>query len=42
MYVQDFIQDFLLGGNVFWNSNIDIRHTFLGGSGGMLPQKIVD
>ena len=40
MYVQGFIEDFLLGGGeLFRNSEIDIKHTFLGGSGGMPPQK---
>ena len=35
---QGFIQDFLLlgGGNFFWNSEIDIKHTFFGCSGGPL------
>ena len=34
---QGFIQDFFVGGGTFWNSKIDIKHTFLGGSGGMPP-----
>ena len=28
------------GGGIFLNSKIDIKHTFLGGSGGMPPQKM--
>ena len=40
---QGFIQDSLLGGGgggLFWNSKIDIKHTFLGGSGGCLPENV--
>ena len=38
MCVQGFIQDFLWG-ECFWNSEIDIKHTLLGGSGDMPPRK---
>ena len=37
---QGFIQDFFVGGGgLFRNSEIYIKHTFLGGSGGMPPRK---
>ena len=41
VHMQGFMQDCLLGGGTFRKSEIDIKHTFSGGSGGMPPRKVL-